>query len=327
MNPLSAPLGARAKRALTREEKIAVARHCQWGGKNHAAFQALIRVGNARFPTPEPSLASTPLRLALLNANWRAALALMEEGDDGSPLDPRDKEPCFQLAASGVLDYPDMEAAGLGMVLARLSLLGHSPEALGRHNEAPLWRALSGLGVESAPSLAFLSALLTLGADPRSPSPAREAPIMMAAGENKARLARLLLSFGAGDGPWRGQTPLERALHASAYDSAAVLLESPSAEALSRRDRHGRGPLWLACATLPSSWMGRRAYVETEREAIVWRLLALGADPHEPDHGGQTPLMALREPRLAPLERLAELVELSLATGPARAGGRGPLAL
>lgn len=318
------PLGAATKKAFSREEKLAITRHCQWGGKNQAAFEALLAKGNPRFLTPEPNLASTPLRLALLCANWRAALALAQEGDDGSPMDPRDKEPCFQLAVSGALDYPDMESEGLGAALARLYLLGHSPNAVGRHNQTPLWRLLGG---PSAPPLDFLAALFTLGVDPNEPSESGETPIMKAALSNRDDLIRLLLRFEAGDGPRAGLTPLERALQASAFDAAAVLLESPSAEALSRRDRHGRGPLWLACKTLPSSWMGASRYVRAEREAIVERLIELGADPLEPDREGKTPLDNLREPRIAPLERLAERIEISQAAGPARAATRGALAL
>lgn len=286
----------------------------------------MIKQGNSRFLTPEPQLASTPLRLALLCAHWRAALALLEAGDDGSPLHPADKQPCFQLAVSGLLDQPDMEIEGVGLVFARLFALGHSPNDPGRDPETPFWRLIGG---PSAIRMPAVTALLTLGVGPNDPRADGEEPIMMAARQNLDALASELLRFGAGDGPRGASTPLIRALKESAFDAALALLETPSEAALAHRDRLGRGPLWHACHPHPSHFRGAGRYVRATREAVARRLMELGQSPLEADQLGSTPLAQAQAlaPEREDFARIAEVMELHLAAGPALALSRPAKAL
>lgn len=287
--------------------------YCQHGAdQQDAAFRALIARGNCHFPTPNPRLASSPLRLALLCAEWGAALALLDAGDAGRPTEHRDQEPCFHLAISGLLDHPDKSVDGLGATLSRLFLLGHSPNARGRHNESPFWRLLSSA---SQPPLPALQALLTVGVDPNEPRmEGGEPPLHYAAMSNQVDLLRLLLSFNASQEPFKGLSPLEMALKESQFDTAFELLKSPSQETLARRNKLGRGPLGLACENRPSAWRAKSRFVIATRESVALRLMDLGQDPLEPDALDETPLQTLRKQQKEDFDRLAEIIELRLAT-------------
>jgi ankyrin repeat protein len=203
----------------------------------------------------------TALHGAAEAGRLQAARALVAHGAKLDLLDEAGETALHRAVRGGHDEVVELLLAG-----------GADPNPVGDHGGAPLHAAAAAGRLGAARLLLAHGALANLQSNA---SERRLTPLHDAERAGHAELAGLLRRHG-GDDPARGPIPIHRAAEMGYADRVELLLGQDPQLISSRDFLHRRTPLHWAAAG--------------GHDAIVRRLIALGADPDARDKRGKTPL-------------------------------------